>query len=291
MPGGDRRCPSRRWSTVLERGALQLAEVVALGASVLLFVRICVRDASPMRVVGQRLRRVAFQNGPRLYLLCGAAALLANLALTSLDDRFTRFVAERGHADYTQGIHAVEGDMVKQVQTLRWPPLTWFLAYAYLIVLPALVLGLMIVLDHYRDHATLRVLLLSCIGNYALVVPFYVLVPVREVHLYLPDVRLLLDDVHPELIRLIRPMSGADNCFPSFHAALSVSLALVAFRSRITALSLLTSVLAAAVVFSTVYIGVHWVLDVAAGIVSGAAVYAIAARAAGRMPPQAVPCR
>lgn len=276
---------------MLEHGALSLAEAVALGASVLLFVRICVRDDSPVQVVLERLSRVASQRKPRLYVLCLAAALLANLALTSVDDRFARFADGRRPTDYTREIHAVEGNLVERVQSLRWPPLTWLLTYAYLIGLPTLVFGVIIVLDHHRDDSTLRVLLLSGVLNYALVVPFYVFVPVREVHLYLPDVRLLLDDVHPGLIRLLRPMSGADNCFPSFHTALSVSLALVARRSRIRPLSLVTSVLAAAVVFSTVYTGVHWVLDVGAGIVSGAAAYVIAAWLAGRSHPKAAACR
>jgi len=127
----------------------------------------------------------------------------------------------------------------------------------------------MLMLDFFRLKTMLLILLLGYALNYLFVLPFYILFPVRECHDFTPQVALLLDDLHPAIMELLRPMSGMDNCFPSFHTSLSVTLALVAVRSGNRRIGILTSLSSAAIIFSTLYLGVHWFLDILAGIITG----------------------
>jgi membrane-associated phospholipid phosphatase len=72
---------------------------------------------------------------------------------------------------------------------------------------------------------------------------------------------------------ILRPMSGIDNCFPSFHTSLAVTVALFAIRSGRRAFAVVMTAMAAAIIFSTVYLGVHWLTDVGAGIIVGIVAY------------------
>ena len=60
-------------------------------------------------------------------------------------------------------------------------------------------------------------------------------------------------------------MSGLDNCFPSLHTSMSVTLALIAVRSKSRLFGQIVSVCAGIIVFSIFYLGIHWFLDAVAG--------------------------
>jgi membrane-associated phospholipid phosphatase len=264
----------------------QVIETLVLAATVLLFVGFCVPSESPFRVVWERLRRVLTRRWPAMYLGFALVVIGTNVVLTHYDYYFTNWVVERNGSDYTHEIHRIEGDRVAYAQALRCMPLTCFFAYAYVIVFPCMVMVSMIVLDQLRKSRMLLVLLLAYTGNYIAVQPFYFFFPVTECNMYLKHVPLLLDDLHPAIMQALRPMSGPDNCFPSFHTSLSVVVALTALRSGHRRLAALMCFFAVAIIFSTLYLGVHWLLDVAAGIVTGLVVYAAAEWLGARLAPR-----
>ena len=57
-----------------------------------------------------------------------------------------------------------------------------------------------------------------------------------------------------------------NNCFPSLHTSLSISVALISIHSGYRRLALVISTSAAIIVFSTIYLGIHWLVDVVAGM-------------------------
>jgi len=263
----------------------RIVEAVLMVATILLFVWVALPRTAPWRVVWQSASRTLKSWRRALYLAACLSILLANFAYLQLgvDERFTAsVVAARGH-DYTADIHRIEGEAVAALQgSLACPPLTWFLGYVYVVVFPCLVFVVLFVFDHMRFRRGLAMVLVGYLFNYLLELPFYLWFPVREVfHFYRHDVgtgavRLLLDDIHPVVMQAYRAMSGLDNCFPSFHTSLAVTLALVAWHLGRVRFSALITFFAAANVLSTLYLGIHWVCDVSAGLVVGVAAYAIA---------------
>jgi len=61
-------------------------------------------------------------------------------------------------------------------------------------------------------------------------------------------------------------MSGLNNCFPSFHASLAVTFALIMASSANRRARRITYTIAGLVVYSTLYLGFHWILDVFGGV-------------------------
>ncbi len=266
----------------------QLARVVEsllMAATILLLVWAGAPEAAPWRVVGRSIRLTLRSGRRALYLLTGLSIILANLLYLQLkiDQYFTRGVIARLGRDYTADIYRFEGGLVAQLQhALACLPLTWFLGFIYVVVFPCLVFVLIFVFDHLRHRRGLAMVLIGYAVNYLFVLPFYLWLPIREVfHYYRVDlnsgeVRLLLDDIHPVVMQAYRAMSGIDNCFPSFHTSLAVTMGLLAWHSRRRGFAALISSLAAANVLSTIYLGVHWLSDVAAGLVVGVLAYLLA---------------
>jgi membrane-associated phospholipid phosphatase len=83
---------------------------------------------------------------------------------------------------------------------------------------------------------------------------------------------LLSDLWSTRLIEAIRPISGIDNCFPSFHTSGTIALVLVWYRLGLRYRHAIAC-LGAAVVISTILLGIHWIADIVAG--TGLAVFSL----------------
>lgn len=84
------------------------------------------------------------------------------------------------------------------------------------------------------------------------------------------EVTLLMNNLSPLLIEGLRPLSGLNNCFPSFHTSLALSYALLISPSANRRLRRSMLVLSGLVCYSTLYLGFHWVLDAFGGVVFAA---------------------
>jgi len=90
----------------------------------------------------------------------------------------------------------------------------------------------------------------------------------------LPEVWLMLDlpsaspNVEPgrSMFLSLRLLSGKANCLPSMHCALVSIPYFVSRHTSLTSLRRVNLIGAAAVWFSTVYTGIHWLVDVVAGV-------------------------
>ncbi len=241
--------------------------------SVVLLVWASLPGANPLVVTFRPLWRTFRRKNYALYLGIGLLVVFCNAVLTAADHHFTRAVVNWRGADFTSLVRGIEGDWVKVFQEWTWPPLTWYMGWVYIIVFPAVVPWAMVVFDYLGESRRNISVLIGYIANYLLALPFYIFFPVRECHEYAPSgepfVRLVLDDMHPAIMQALRPMSGIDNCFPSFHTSLTVTIALCAWFSGRNAFRIVMAVMALSIILSTLYLGVHWVTDVGAGVLSG----------------------
>ena len=106
--------------------------------------------------------------------------------------------------------------------------------------------------------------------NYLVALPLYLFFPVTEVgHFPGSGAVPILDAWFPDFMKSGRSFSGIDNCFPSLHTSLSVTAAVVAHASPNRALWRTTAAFAGLILLSTMVLGIHWAVDVFAGIPFG----------------------
>jgi serine/threonine protein kinase/membrane-associated phospholipid phosphatase len=114
-----------------------------------------------------------------------------------------------------------------------------------------------------------RLFALAITADYAISLPFFLFFPVPERWAYPDSGAILLSDLWaPKLIEFFRPISGLDNCFPSFHVSLTVVTVGLAFlyqlRYRWSALWI-----GLLIILSTHVLGIHWLTDIVAGLATG----------------------
>jgi serine/threonine protein kinase/membrane-associated phospholipid phosphatase len=123
-----------------------------------------------------------------------------------------------------------------------------------------------------------RVFGFAIVADYAISLPFFLFFPVPERWAWPESGAILLSDLWaPELIEIFRPISGLDNCFPSFHVSLTVVAVTLCFhyRLRFRWSALWVGFL---VILSTSVVGIHWLTDIVAGFATGVLAVAIALR-------------
>lgn len=221
---------------------------------------------SLVREMWSRLRslepRQLLTTKPGLGLVLGLV-FLVNYLETELETRYPwslswqagileSFRWFEGHLDF--GLHDLAPDFA-----VRGSSIAYFLLF--------LILPLWLVVESWMRPkiAPLRVLSLSVGVNYALCLPFFILLPVQERWTDPESGAMLLSDREADwLIEAMRPFSGLDNCFPSFHTSLTVALILfgfvyqMRFRKSFAFLGL-------TIVLSTFVLGIHWLPDIIAG--------------------------
>jgi len=223
---------------------------------------------SPAWVFGAALRRFGVEPAYRTSILLAIAILAADIVEAQLDDKLT---AALGY-DATPWIHWIEGDLGALFQRASWLPLTFVFTFFYVVACPVILAAPLFLSAAEARLIDFRALIRGLAANYLVCLPFYFFFPVKEMWAGNPTrVRLLVDDLSPAIMEAYRSTSALDNCFPSFHTSLTVTAAILTARSGPRALSVLVWISAAGVVLSTLYLGIHWMTDVVAGLILGVA--------------------
>lgn len=100
--------------------------------------------------------------------------------------------------------------------------------------------------------------------QFPLIVPFYFTIQLNEVWfvLGLPD--LLERGLSAEMAPIV-----AQNCFPSMHTSIAFAMMLLAFKEKSRWFRYGMVIYTGSVIFSTMYMGIHWIVDVFAGLLLG----------------------
>ncbi|QSG09567.1 phosphatase PAP2 family protein [Halapricum desulfuricans] len=169
----------------------------------------------------------------------------------------------------TAAIYSIEGEAVAHIQQLTPSVLipvfsgVYLLGFAYLVATP-------VVLYFFSSSMeTLKQLIVAYIINYIGGIVFYTLFIAYGPRKYVSEhVDGLLFDLFPQTRHLTGAVSVSSNVFPSLHTSLSVTVLLFALRTQRTypAWAVIATVVAGAVVLSTMVLGIHWLTDVVAGV-------------------------
>ncbi len=215
-----------------------------------------------------------------------ALAFFFNWVETALETRIagdSALVTEIRHQT-AHAVHWLEANLSFEYHDVTNSIATIGYSSSYFVLFPLLLVAVGMALARRPDIRPFRVFSLAVLINYALCLPFFVLFPIPERWAYSESGAMLLSDKwSSQLIEAFRPISGLDNCFPSFHVSLTVVIILVALLYR---LRLRYSVLAlgATVILSTFVLGIHWIADIIAGLAVGALSVMLALRLDHKIP-------
>ncbi|MFK7696534.1 phosphatase PAP2 family protein [Paenibacillus sp. HJGM_3] len=242
----------------------QVAILIAVSVYILLFFSMNRNPLQPFHAAGVFVHEI-FTSRKVLFHF---AAVLLVLFFNKIEQSVERNMDY--HADFTPSVFKLEGQFVSMFQKLFENSfLTHVLSYYYVVVFTALMVGSMFLYLLHKNKKLFYALCYAIILNYMIAIPFYLFFPVTEVHAFNPNVRFLMLDVFPSFETEYRPLSGLDNCFPSLHTSLSVTLAILARRSGNLFWKRFVPISAVIIIFSIFYLGIHWLTDMTGGLVLG----------------------
>lgn len=207
-----------------------------------------------------------------------AAIFAANLAETALEgvlvgDRVRELGFRVAHA-----FSEIEPGGLFTYHEASGPIAVFGYSLAYFFAFPLLALALAVTLSCRADDGPFRVLARALALDYAVSLPFFVLFPIPERWAYPESGAMLLSDQWTSaLIEAVRPLSGLDNCFPSFHVSMTVVMIGASYLAGVRLRSAVAG-LGGMVILSTLGLGIHWLPDIVAGAALGVLSVALALR-------------
>jgi membrane-associated phospholipid phosphatase len=244
------------------------------------------------RVAESRLARLARRYPPAQPTLLLAVVFLINWVQTRADAALTprSLGAEAGYP-IADAFRWFERYLSFELHDTTGPIASYGYSASYFVIFPVLCLYVAWALARHRDPRAYQAVSLGVAIDYAISLPFFIFFPVPERWASpMTEAMLLSDKVSDKLIEYMRPLSGLDNCFPSFHVSLTVLVVAACFLFRVP-LRLAALACGGTIVLSTFVLGVHWIPDMIAGFALGIASLLLAWRIVfrGRSPFLATP--
>jgi membrane-associated phospholipid phosphatase len=220
---------------------------------------------NPFLVIKEFIRSLITSRTFLVLFLCVSCILFINKYELNFENSLNY------HPDFTPWVYGIEGNIVQYLQEFFYNPIiTQICVFFYVIVFQSILIASIGVYIMDRNKVFVYATFFAIMINYAVAIPFYILVPVTEAWAYSPSgVVFHMLDVFPKFEAEYRPLSGLNNCFPSLHTSISVTVMLLAARSGNLPWRILTTISSTIIVFSIFYLGIHWVLDMLAGSILG----------------------
>ncbi|APW99454.1 phosphatidylglycerophosphatase [Halobiforma lacisalsi AJ5] len=169
----------------------------------------------------------------------------------------------------TGQIEALEGSFIVWLQSQATPELTAYFSFVYIYAYVFLLVFPIVAYFALSNTRPLRELLAAYTLNYTLGLVCYVFVIAYGPRNMMPElVDALLYDTYPRYQHLTRQVNRNTNVFPSLHTSLATTVAFLAYRTReiYPKWALVALWVALSVAVSTMYLGIHWAIDVLAGV-------------------------
>ncbi|WP_266081712.1 phosphatase PAP2 family protein [Haladaptatus caseinilyticus] len=242
-------------------GRLLIGEVILLGFAMVLFIGVSGLQQARTQF-RERLKAVY----PYFSLLIGV------LAINKVAREYGPEISWLIDWNITGLIHAIEGDFVGKLQSIATPELTAYFSFMYIYGYVFLLVFPFIAYFALPEDRPLKEIAIAYTVNYGIGLVCYIIFISYGPRNLIPDiVEPLLYSTYPQSQILTGEVNANTNVFPSLHTSLSVSTAMLAYRTRkaYPGWALVAMPIATSIVIATMYLGIHWGTDVVAGIVLG----------------------
>ncbi|ELY85088.1 phosphatase PAP2 family protein [Natrialba taiwanensis] len=243
----------------------QLLLQVAVAVSILLSVALA-------GVVGRdRLSLLREEWKSRLRTSAPAIALLlAILLLNRIMRQQGRSLSQEYGVHMTEVFYTIEGEFVLLFQAIASPEanayfsISYVYGYVFLLIFPVVAYAAL------PKTIDFRRLLIAYSLNYAIGLVFYILfIAYGPRNVFVEELtQTMLYDNNPQVQYLTTEVNRNTNVFPSLHTSLSATVATFAYQTRSTYPRWfpIAVCLSISIMVSTMYLGIHWGIDVLAGL-------------------------
>lgn len=201
----------------------------------------------------------------------GYVLLLAALPLTTLVENAIRNPAEATQeVIYTNWIFSISGNAIRVLQDrLDYQILVDISIIVYVWIFTFILYFTPILLLCLDDRPTIRRYSVAMLFNYVILIPFYLFFPVTVTGFYSESGLTPLLYINTNWGRVVTSVDPLNNDFPSGHVSIVLTTMLVlasaGWERKGYVYFLGASVIG--IVFAVLYLGVHWLADVFAGLV------------------------
>jgi len=178
--------------------------------------------------------------------------------------------------DGTAVIEVIESDTVHIFQSAIYPSLTYLMSFSYLVIYICAVIITFVILAYYQQTLLFKRFSLMFSLNYLIAFPFFMLFNVSIAGASLQTVHPLMYEQFPRIFAIIKTIDPLDNCFPSLHVAMVFSAFLIMRGTEFKRYKSFLYLGLPIIVFSVLYLGIHWITDVFAGMALSFLTYYIA---------------
>jgi tRNA nucleotidyltransferase (CCA-adding enzyme) len=206
----------------------------------------------------KEIRRLLDKYGK--FMLAGVAVLVVHLLLVQVDAGITSLLGW----DFAPAIAGLEHGFVPSLAKLWNPPLNYFFSIMYIVVHPWMIYFPVLLFILSDEERPAKAMLLAYPLAYLMALPFYLFFPATNVYIYY-GVRSPLFEIFPQLTDLYYNATTPNNTFPSLHVAFALLIANAARFSRNRRYRYFAYFYAVSVCIATLYLNIHWVVDVLGG--------------------------
>ncbi|KYH27820.1 PAP2 superfamily protein [Halalkalicoccus paucihalophilus] len=211
------------------------------------------------------LRYQIRESGPYLVGL-GVVYLLNKLA-----HQLTTTLSGVIGVNITDTLVALEGGLVGQLQAaLPMEAAVWYFSFAYVFGFAFVLVFPIVAYLLLPTQRYLKELLVAYMINYGAGTVFYTLFIAYGPRRALPsEVGQPMFEQFPEIMTLTAAINTSSNVFPSLHTSMAMTVLLFAWwtRDHYPHWLWISAVFVLSIVVSTMYLGIHWLIDVLAGMI------------------------
>jgi membrane-associated phospholipid phosphatase len=175
-------------------------------------------------------------------------------------------ITEQINHDYANQIQSIEGDIVHSFSKIWNDYIVLFLVFIYIGVYPFTLwftTGYFLLTDKKKS---LKHLSFGLLFIYIFALPFYLFLPITNVYTYY-NASSALETVIPTVENFFYTTTTCNNCLPSLHTAMTILIAYTVSLTDNKKYFYFTTACAILVIFSVIYLMIHWILDILAGFI------------------------
>jgi len=202
-----------------------------------------------------------------IHIFVGIVAIFSKFLIDKID----RILMSKEQLDMTEIIYSIEGKTVLVFQeTIRNNFLDFILTHFYIIGLMTTTFCTFAFPLYFNDRKMANRVSISIISSYLLAIPFFLFFNVRVTGEYITEMETIAYDLSPEINNWFQTIDTFSNGMPSLHVALPLSALLTIRRSNKEEwhkFQYFLIIMISLTIFSILYLGIHWILDILAGFI------------------------